>query len=55
MPNLLGSRWALLIGVGDAALMIVHTALEDLTLQAELPSYPEYVLRVRLRLEPGRW
>jgi protein-S-isoprenylcysteine O-methyltransferase Ste14 len=55
VPILLGSWWALLIGVGDAALMIVRTALEDLTLQAELPGYPEYVLQVRQRLVPGLW
>jgi protein-S-isoprenylcysteine O-methyltransferase Ste14 len=54
-PILLGSWWALLIGVADAVLMIVRTALEDRTLQAELPGYPEYVVQVRQRLVPGLW
>ena len=35
--------------------LIVRSALEDLTLQAELPGYPEYVLQVRQRLVPGLW
>jgi len=55
VPILLGSWWALLLGVADADLMIVRTALEDRTLQAELPGYPAYVLQVRHRLVPGLW
>ncbi|OGO71677.1 MAG: hypothetical protein A2Z37_12765 [Chloroflexi bacterium RBG_19FT_COMBO_62_14] len=35
--------------------LIVRTALEDLTLQAERPGYPGYVPRVRQRLVPGLW
>jgi protein-S-isoprenylcysteine O-methyltransferase Ste14 len=30
-------------------------ALEDRTLQAELPGYAEYAWRVRYRLLPGVW
>jgi protein-S-isoprenylcysteine O-methyltransferase Ste14 len=33
----------------------VRTALEDRTLQAELPGYAEYAQRVRYRLLPGVW
>jgi len=55
VPILLGSWWALLIGVADVALLIARTALEDRTLQAELSGYPEYVLLVRQRLVPGLW
>ena len=36
-------------------LFLVRTALEDRTLQAELPGYREYAERVRYRLIPGVW
>lgn len=52
---LLGSFWAILLGVLMAVLMVVRTALEDRTLQAELPGYKEYTQRVRYRLLPGVW
>lgn len=54
-PVLLGSWWALLPGIAAAALMIIRTALEDRTLQAELPGYVEYTRQVRYRLVPGIW
>jgi protein-S-isoprenylcysteine O-methyltransferase Ste14 len=54
-PIALGSWWALIPGVICAALMIVRTALEDKTLQAELPGYQEYTQRTRYRLLPGVW
>jgi protein-S-isoprenylcysteine O-methyltransferase Ste14 len=38
-----------------AALLIFRTALEDRTLQAELPGYIEYARQVRFRLIPGVW
>jgi protein-S-isoprenylcysteine O-methyltransferase Ste14 len=38
-----------------AIVMIVRTALEDKTLQAELPGYKEYTLQTRYRLIPGVW
>jgi protein-S-isoprenylcysteine O-methyltransferase Ste14 len=51
----LGSVWALVpAGVGSAAL-VLRTAWEDQTLQAELPGYKEYTQRVRYRLIPGLW
>jgi len=55
VPILLASWWVLLIGVVDACLMIMRTALEDRTLLAELPGYLEYALQVRQRLVPGLW
>ncbi len=54
-PLLLGSVWAL-VPTGLALVgIVVRTALEDRTLQAELPGYPEYASRVRFRLIPGVW
>lgn len=50
---LLGSWWALAIGALDVALYVVRTALEDRTLQAELPGYKAYAERTRYRLIPG--
>jgi protein-S-isoprenylcysteine O-methyltransferase Ste14 len=55
MPLLLGLLWALIPGAAVAALMIVRTAFEDRTLQAELSGYEEYVRDVRYRLVPGIW
>jgi len=54
-PILLASWWALIAGGLGALLLIVRTALEDRTLQAELPGYREYARRVRVRLLPGVW
>ena len=42
----------ILVTVG---LLVIRTALEDHTLQAELPGYREYAARVRYRLMPGVW
>jgi protein-S-isoprenylcysteine O-methyltransferase Ste14 len=55
LPLLLGSWWALVPGVIAAVLIGLRTSLEDRTLQAELPGYPEYVQEVRYRLLPGVW
>ena len=54
-PIMLGSWWALIPGVICAVLMIVRTALEDKTLQAELPGYVEFTHHTRYRLLPGVW
>jgi len=54
-PIMLASWWALIPGVISAVLMIIRTALEDKTLQAELPGYAEYAQRTRYRLAPGIW
>jgi protein-S-isoprenylcysteine O-methyltransferase Ste14 len=39
----------------SAVLLENRAALEDRTLQAELPGYAEYARRVRYRLLPGVW
>jgi protein-S-isoprenylcysteine O-methyltransferase Ste14 len=54
-PILLGSLWALIPGVLSAILMVVRTALEDKTLQAELAGYEAYTKQTRYRLLPGVW
>ena len=54
-PLLLGSWWAFLPAVLSVAVLLVRTALEDRTLRAELPGYPDYAGRVRFRLVPHLW
>ena len=49
----LGSVWTLVPAAVALVIAAVRTALEDRTLQAELPGYPQYVQRVRYRLIPG--
>jgi protein-S-isoprenylcysteine O-methyltransferase Ste14 len=51
----LGSWLALVPVVLIAVTLTVRTALEDRTLQEELPGYREYAARVRYRLLPGVW
>jgi protein-S-isoprenylcysteine O-methyltransferase Ste14 len=51
----LGSLWALIPGGLFAVLLVVRTALEDRTLQAELEGYEAYTRRVRHRLVPRIW
>jgi protein-S-isoprenylcysteine O-methyltransferase Ste14 len=48
-----GSAWALIPAAAALIIAIVRTALEDRTLQEELPGYREYTQRVRYRLFPG--
>jgi len=55
LPLLLGSSWAWIPAVLAVAVIITRTLLEDRTLIAELPGYPEYAHRVRYRLLPGIW
>jgi protein-S-isoprenylcysteine O-methyltransferase Ste14 len=55
MGFLLGSWWALLAGGVCGILLIIRTALEDRTLQTDLPGYKEYASKVRYRLIPGIW
>ena len=55
MPLSLGSRFGLIPAALAAVLMIVRTGLEDRTLHAELPGYPEYASRTRFHLVPGLW
>jgi len=54
-PIILGSWWAIALGVVSALLMIVRTAFEDKTLLEELDGYKDYAARVRFRLLPGVW
>jgi len=55
VPVLLASWWALIPGGLNAILLVLRTALEDRTLQAELPGYADYARQVRHRLLPGLW
>jgi protein-S-isoprenylcysteine O-methyltransferase Ste14 len=55
MSILLDSWWALIAGGLCAILWMMHTALEDRSLQAELAGYADYARRVRYRLLPGVW
>jgi protein-S-isoprenylcysteine O-methyltransferase Ste14 len=54
-PLLLGSLWAFIPTALSMALLAVRTALEDRTLQAELPGYAQYAGKVRWRLLPAVW
>ncbi len=54
-PVLLDSRWAFVATLVLTILLLARTALEDRTLQEELPGYREYTARVRFRLVPGVW
>jgi protein-S-isoprenylcysteine O-methyltransferase Ste14 len=54
-PIALGSLWALIPGGLSALLLVVRTALEDRSLQQELPGYTEYARQTRHRLLPGVW
>lgn len=54
-PLLLGSIWSFIpVGI-IVGLYIIRTALEDRTLQEELPGYKEYTQHTRYRLLPGVW
>ncbi len=54
-PLILDSLWAFIPVVLSIILIVVRTALEDRTLQRELPGYLEYVSRVGYRLVPWVW
>ncbi len=49
----LGSLWAIIPAAVALIIVVTRTALEDRTLQDELPGYREYARRVRYRLIPG--
>jgi protein-S-isoprenylcysteine O-methyltransferase Ste14 len=55
VPFVLASWWALLASGLSVILLILRTALEDRTLQAELAGYGEYARQTRYRLLPGIW
>ena len=49
----LGSVWALIPVAVALIIAVIRTALEDQTLQEELPGYRDYARRVHYRLIPG--
>jgi len=55
IPILLDSLWAFVPSLLLMLVMIVRTALEDKTLQEELPGYKEFARKTRYRLIPGIW
>jgi protein-S-isoprenylcysteine O-methyltransferase Ste14 len=55
VPVLLASAWAMVASGLSAILLILRTALEDRTLQAELAGYVDYARQVHYRLLPGIW
>ncbi|MBN1285672.1 MAG: isoprenylcysteine carboxylmethyltransferase family protein [Anaerolineae bacterium] len=54
-PLVLNALWAFVPAALAVCAIIVRTALEDRTLQAELPGYKEYAQQTRYRLLPGVW
>ena len=48
----LGSAWAIIPAMVASIIAVIRTSLEDQTLQAELPGYRDYALRVSYRLIP---
>jgi len=55
IPLVFGTLWAFIPAGIVIALYIARTALEDRTLQAELPGYTAYAEQTRYRLLPGVW
>lgn len=49
----LGSVWTIIPVIVSLIITAIRTALEDKTLQEELPGYRDYAHRVRYRLIPG--
>lgn len=49
----LGSTWSLIPAAAALIITVIRTALEDKTLQEELPGYRDYARRVRFRLIPA--
>jgi len=54
-PLILGSCWGLVLSFILTLVVIARTALEDRTLQKELPGYREYAQTVKYRLLPFVW
>lgn len=55
VPLIVGSGAAWIPALLGVLLFFVRTALEDQTLQTELPGYREYAEQVRYHLLPGVW
>jgi protein-S-isoprenylcysteine O-methyltransferase Ste14 len=47
------SVWTIIPAIVALIIAVIRTALEDITLQEELPGYRDYMCRVRYRLIPG--
>jgi protein-S-isoprenylcysteine O-methyltransferase Ste14 len=54
-PLLLDSVWAFIPTVLLVGILVLRTALEDSTLQQELPGYREFTQKTSYRLFPGLW
>jgi protein-S-isoprenylcysteine O-methyltransferase Ste14 len=54
-PVMLGTLWAFIPAILIIVLLVIRTALEDRTLQAELNGYADYARQTRYRLLPGVW
>ncbi len=54
-PVFFSSWWLVIPAVLAIAASVIRTALEDRTLQEELPGYKEYAEEVKFRLVPGLW
>jgi protein-S-isoprenylcysteine O-methyltransferase Ste14 len=54
-PVFFSSYWVAIPSIIVIAFTIIRTALEDRTLQEELPGYTQYAESVRYRLVPGLW
>ena len=54
-PFILGSWWGFLPNLVLIFIIVIRTALEDRTLQKELPGYREYAQKVKYRLIPLIW
>lgn len=55
IPVLLDSVWAFIPALLLLLVVVVRTALEDRTLQDELPGYREFAQETHYRLIPGIW
>jgi len=55
MPIALGSWWGFAVAIVYALLIANRVVVEDRFLQANLPGYAEYAVRVKSRLLPGIW
>ncbi|HWQ46105.1 MAG TPA: isoprenylcysteine carboxylmethyltransferase family protein, partial [Longilinea sp.] len=55
MLLLFSNVWAIIPAAVMVFFLILRTALEDKTLQAELPGYLEFTRQTRYRLIPGIW
>lgn len=54
-PLVLNALWAYIPIAISITATLIRTALEDRTLQAELPGYKAYAQKTRYRLLPGIW